>query len=279
MIYLIISIIILFLGFVFVAFEISYLSLSYPKIYKITNKKIYLENPAGVLFTILLGVNLFSISYAILNFRFFNNFLDEEVSAVISGIFSTIIFVLISEYIPRLVSRANPEFILRIFDVFIFISYYLFYPINFLFKKFSPKKPEDIINFYLDELERAKFINHYEKLTIKRILKFLDMPIKNIVQPYENFEITNLESFQIKQSYKSYIIIFKENERIIGYIYKKDILKLDELDLKDLLRKPIFLNENTTIYEAIKIMKENKTNIIFTNEGIITIDDMWKLTK
>ncbi|MEO0203292.1 MAG: CNNM domain-containing protein, partial [candidate division WOR-3 bacterium] len=137
--YIVLSIIILVLGFSFVAFEIAYLSLSYPNIYKITKKKFYIENPAGILFTILLGVNLLAISYAILNFNFFKTFLPESISAIISGIISTLVFVIVSEYVPRIIARAKPESVLKLFSRIITISYYLMYPINLILKEFSFK--------------------------------------------------------------------------------------------------------------------------------------------
>lgn len=73
--YIFFSIVILFLGFGFIAFEIAYLSVPYPIIFKSTNRKELIENPVGILFTILFGVNVLSIVYAILSFRFFKKFL------------------------------------------------------------------------------------------------------------------------------------------------------------------------------------------------------------
>ncbi|MEO0197826.1 MAG: CNNM domain-containing protein [candidate division WOR-3 bacterium] len=275
-IYIILSFVVLFLGFSFVAFEIAYLSLSYPTIYKLTKRKFYIENPAGILFTILLGVNLFAISYAILNFNFFKTFLPEHLSALISGIISTIVFVLISEYVPRLVARSNPEIILKLFSSIITISYYLIFPINLILKAFSPKKPEDILKFYLDELERAKFINQNEKIILNKSLNYLEQPIVKFVRAFSEFEIFDYEKIKTISSPKSYLILVRKNNQIVGYIYKKDLLKLDEMDVEDIIREPIFLDENVPIYDAILEMKRRKVNVIFTKNGILTIEDIWK---
>lgn len=264
------------LGFSFVAFEIAYLSSTYPIIFKVTKNKIFIENPAGILFTILLGVNLLAISYTIISFEFFKKIMPLESAIFFSGVFSTANFVFFSEYIPRFFARRYPELVLRHFKSLISVSYYIFYPINYIIGKLLPRKPERILEFYLNELERSKIIDSLQKSLIQRSMKFMDMPTSLVVTPYNEFDIIDLEKFQIRSNYKSDIIIVKKDNEILGYIYKKDILKLREMDLTDITRKPIFLEKNKSIYDAINLMKEKKTSVIFTDEGIITIENIWK---
>ncbi len=272
-VYLLLSFAILFLGFSFVAFEIAYLSVAYPTIYKLTKKKFYIENPAGVLFTILLGVNLFAISYAILNFKFFSSFLSEKTSAILGGIISTIVFVIVSEYLPRLIARRKPDHIIKFFEIFITISYYLFFPINIFLKKLSPRKVEDMLNFYLSELERIGSINPEQKDKLKSMLNYLEMPISNITKSFSEFDVIDIGNFSLRD-FKSYIILVRSNGEIFGYVYRKDLLKLDDIDFESIIREPLFLDEKTTIYNAIREMKKHKKNVIFTKNGILTIEDV-----
>ncbi|MCS7245428.1 MAG: CNNM domain-containing protein [candidate division WOR-3 bacterium] len=273
--YILISSIILILGFSFVAFEIAYLSCTYPIIFENTKNKIFIENPAGILFTILLGVNLLAISYAIISFEFFKKILPLESAIVFSGIFSTVNFVFFSEYIPRFFARRHPEIILRYFKGLISLSYYIVYPINYLIGKLLPRKPEGILEFYLDELERSKIIDSSQKSLIQKSMKLIDMPASLVVKPYSEFDIIDIEKFKLT-NYKSDIIVIKKENDILGFIYKKDLLKLEDMDLKDIIRKPVFLEKNKSIYDAINLMKERKTSVIFTNEGILTIEDIWE---
>jgi CBS domain containing-hemolysin-like protein len=276
MIFIILSIIILFLGFGFIAFEIAYLSVSYPIIFKSTNRKEFIENPVGILFTILFGVNVLSIVYAIISFRFFKEFFNEDLSIVFGGIFSTITFVLFSEFAPRIISRLNPSIILRIFKWQILLTYYLILPINLILKFFSPKNPEEIIKLYLDELERKQIVDKFEKEVIKRIFDYLKMEVKNFVRKFEDFDIVSLNELENIRNFKSDIIIVKDGEKILGYIYKKQLLKIDEIEIYDLINKPVFMSDNSKLEDVIKEMKNKRVSVIFTESGIITLEDVWK---
>ncbi len=274
--YIFFFIIILFLGFGFIAFEIAYLSVSYPIILKSTNRKEFVENPVGILFTILFGVNVLSIAYAVLSFKFFKTFLSEDLAIVFGGIFSTITFVLFSEYAPRIISRLNPSIVLIIFKWQIIFTYYLIFPINLILKFFSPKKPEEIIKLYLDELERKQIVNKSEKEIIVKIFDYLGMEVKNFVRKFEEFDIISLSELENRRDFKSDIIIVKDGEKILGYIYKKHVLKIDEMEISDLINKPVFVSNNLSVEDVIKEMKRRRVGVVFTENGIITLEDVWK---
>jgi len=274
--YIFFSIVILFLGFGFIAFEIAYLSVPYPIIFKSTNRKELIENPVGILFTILFGVNVLSIVYAILSFRFFKEFFNEDLAIVFGGVFSTITFVLFSEFAPRIISRLNPSIILRIFKWQIIFTYYLLLPINLILKFFSPKDPEEIIKLYLDELERKQILNKFEKEIVRKIFDYLKMEVKNFVRKFEEFDIVFLSELENKRNFKSDIVIVKDGEKILGYIYKKQVLKIDEMEIFDLINKPVFMSNNSKIEDVIKEMKNKRVSVVFTETGIITLEDVWK---
>ena len=276
MFYILSALVILFLGFSFIAFEIAYLSVSYPIILKSTNRKEFIENPVGILFTILFGVNVLSIIYAILSFKFFRNFFNENLAITIGGIFSTITFVLFSEFAPRIISRLNPSIILRIFKWQIISTYYLILPINLILKFFSPKKAEEIIKLYLDELERKQILNKFEKEIVRKIFDYLEMEVKNFVRKFEEFDVVSLSELENKRNFKSDIVIVKDGEKILGYIYKKQILKIEEMEIFDLINKPVFVNDNSKVEDVIKEMKRKKVSVIFTQSGIITLEDIWR---
>lgn len=276
MFYILSAFVILFLGFSFIAFEIAYLSVSYPIIFKSTNRKEFIENPVGILFTILFGVNVLSIIYAILSFKFFRNFFNENLAITIGGIFSTITFVLFSEFAPRIISRLNPSIILRIFKWQIISTYYLILPINLILKFFSPKKAEEIIKLYLDELERKQILNKFEKEVVRKIFDYLEMEVKNFVRKFEEFDVVSLSELENKRNFKSDIVIVKDGEKILGYIHKKQILKIEEMEIFDLINKPVFVNDNSKVEDVIKEMKRKKVSVIFTQSGIITLEDIWR---
>ena len=276
MFYILSAFVILFLGFSFIAFEIAYLSVSYPIIFKSTNRREFIENPVGILFTILFGVNVLSIIYAILSFKFFRNFFNENLAITIGGIFSTITFVLFSEFAPRIISRLNPSIILRIFKWQIISTYYLILPINLILKFFSPKKAEEIIKLYLDELERKQIVNKFEKEIVRKIFDYLEMEVKNFVRKFEEFDVVSLSELENKRNFKSDIVIVKDGEKILGYIHKKQILKIEEMEIFDLINKPVFVNDNSKVEDVIKEMKRKKVSVIFTQSGIITLEDIWR---
>jgi len=274
--YIIFSIIILFLGFGFIAFEIAYLSVSYPMIFKSTNRNEFIGNPVGILFTILFGVNVLSIVYAITSFKFFKEFFNENLAIVFGGIFSTITFVLFSEYTPRIISRLNPTIVLRTFKWQILFTYYLIFPINVILKFFSTKDIEEIIKLYLDDLERRQVLDKFEKEIVRKIFDYLKMEVKNFVRKFEEFDIISLNELENRRNFKSDIIIVKDGEKILGYLYKKQFLKIDEMEIFDLINKPVFMSNNSKIEDVIKEMKNKRVSVIFTESGIVTLEDIWR---
>jgi CBS domain containing-hemolysin-like protein len=62
----------------------------------------------------------------------------------------------------------------------------------------------------------------------------------------------------------------------LGYIHKKQILKIEEMEIFDLINKPVFVNDNSKVEDVIKEMKRKKVSVIFTQSGIITLEDIWR---
>jgi CBS domain containing-hemolysin-like protein len=129
---------------------------------------------------------------------------------------------------------------------------------------------------YLDELERKQILNKFEKEVVRKIFDYLEMEVKNFVRKFEEFDVVSLSELENKRNFKSDIVIVKDGEKILGYIHKKQILKIEEMEIFDLINKPVFVNDNSKVEDVIKEMKRKKVSVIFTQSGIITLEDIWR---
>ena len=117
---------------------------------------------------------------------------------------------------------------------------------------------------------------NYESKMIQRVFHLNDILVKEIMIPRTEilaFDIDTIQS-ELEQAFRNSkvnrIPVYEKTlDKIIGVVYAKDLigLKEDDYSLKDLMREPIFIKETLTIYEAFKILRDNKmTTAIVTDE-------------
>ena len=98
----------------------------------------FVSNPSKFISTTLVGTNIGLVLYG-MNMA---DFLDPKLSGLlpalsqnrflllfISSLLSTLVVLVVGEFIPKVLFRLNPDFLLRLFIVPFLLFYYLFWPI------------------------------------------------------------------------------------------------------------------------------------------------------
>lgn len=272
------------------------------------------DSPSKLIATLLLGNNIALVFYgfAVANVldqplrQFFGSLSTNELLILfIQTILSTILILIVAEFLPKVIFRKNPNQILMVLAIPLFIIYYLFLPfialINLIMKglfrlffKFRLKDEEYILspielNDFVQELthsEEESVLGEQEKMLFKNAIEFRNVKIRECTIP--RTEIAALEINEdiaevqkaLTETGHSKIMVYKENiDNIIGYVHAFDIFSKPE-NIQSILREtPIIPESMLANYVLSLFIKQNKSIAVVVDEfggtsGIVTLEDI-----
>ncbi len=271
----------------------------------------YIKNPSRFLSTILVGNNIAIVVYGIfiglllhkpLEQIFHNNF--EILQLLVLTIISTIIVLITAEYLPKVLFRINPDYILSLLIYPFQIIYYLLLPISWLVEKISKfilekllkkeYKPTDYVFSKIDldhfvtagELSTNEDEHEIDTTMFKNALGFGHLKVRDCMQPRtEIIAVDEHESIEkLMDTFLTHglskILIFREDiDQIIGYVHQIDMFK-NPKDIQSILMKIPVTNESKLASNMLKeLIAERKSIAVVVDEfgitaGIITIEDI-----
>lgn len=272
----------------------------------------FLSKQQGMLLAaILLGNNLCLVLYGI--------FIPDLLSPLFAGmptgytllalqsIVSTVIILILAEYLPKSVFQSRPHTMLHRFAIFAWIFYVLLWPFTYIlvrmsngilrlmFKKKDTDNEENILftrhdlaQFFKDKYENssaaAREENEIEifknaiQMETRRLREFI-IPRTEIIALPVTAEIQELKKL-FEESNLSKILIYKDTiDNILGYVHIYDLINSPK-DITSILRPIRFVPESMTASEVMRLMtKENRSILAVYDEfgavaGIITIEDV-----
>lgn len=279
---------------------------------KIVSK--FVNSPSKFIATILIGVNVSLVFYG----NFMTELLEPKLEAILPVQFhgefsmlilitvtSTIILLVIAEFLPKVLFRINPNQTLNFFAIIIYPFYILFYPLV-VFILFITNKLLQL--FFNVELAKATTnfgridLDHYlteistkndqdaelssEIQMFQNVLDFESVKVRECMIPrieIEALSITDsVESLRAKfiQTGLSRILIFKESiDHIIGYAHSFDMFKNPKTIQAILL--PISIIPETMLANKLltQFMQQKRSISLVVDEhgltsGIVTIEDV-----
>ncbi len=272
------------------------------------------NSPSKLIATLLLGNNVALVFYgfAISNVltkpfqEFFGELNRNELLILfIQTIVSTVLILIVAEFLPKIIFRKNPNRILIVLAVPLFVIYYLFSPIvmlvnwiaKFLFRIFfhlrikdeeislSPMELNDFIQEISDNKEE-RGIGEQEKVFFKNAIEFRSIKIRECMVPRTEISalalresVEDLRKVLIKSGH-SKILVYEENiDNIIGYVHAFDLFS-NPTDIKSILRQtPIFPESMLANHVLTYFIKHNKSIALVVDEfggtsGIVTMEDI-----
>ena len=150
---------------------------------------------------------------------------------------------------------------------------------------------EEELDMIIDESYKCGVLNETESFLLKNSLKFTDLTAKQVMVPRCNIVALSVDINQeeyakivLENQYTRYPVYSEKFDNIIGILHVKDLysckLKNEEIQIKDILRPPLFVTETATTDSLLKDYKKNKTEIAVVIDefggvsGIVTLEDV-----
>lgn len=272
---------------------------------------LFVSNSGMYITTILVGNNVVMVIYGI----FMSDLLGQQlaflnlsvgVELLVVTVISTLIILVVAEFLPKTVFRLRSNLFLRIFAVPVFIFYLLFFPLSYfsvwlggillrLFtgKKLGQKEPNrafgkiDLNNLIEEgELKREEEEEVHEIKLFRNALDFSEVKLRECIVPRPDVialpidsSIGELTQLFIKTGL-SRILIYKESiDDIIGYVHLSSLFH-NPPTIAKVLNKVLIVPETMSAQKLLNLFfKDQKSVAVVVDEfgitaGIVTIEDI-----
>lgn len=272
---------------------------------------LFVSNSGMYITTILLGNNIVMVIYGIL----MSDYLDPGLSGIglslglrmfLVTFISTLIMLVVAEFLPKVVFRLRPNLFLKIFAIPVFLFYILFFPITYFSvwlgglilrlltgKRMEPREEDkafgkvDLSNL-LEEGEAAGSLNEDEH-DIKLFRNALDLseiklrecivPRTDLVALPIDSSLEELRDLFVKTGF-SRILIYRESiDNVIGYVHSSSLFHHPETVAKA-VSKILIVPETMPALRLLNVFtKEQKSVAIVVDEfgitaGMVTLEDI-----
>ena len=236
-----------------------------------------------------------------------NNGWGSGVEAILSTVVMGILFYIVSDTIPKVISKSVPDQLAIVLCYPILILQYILFPISFLFrlllkgihKMFHLKdenllSKEDIMKTVDDavnhedmliedeeeEEEPEKLFESDEKVLLNHVFSFDERKISSVYTPLDkvfSFDINGLTAEKINEklitcSYSRIPVYDEEKDNIIGIlvlrVYFEEYVLDPHLSIPSILEKVIYVSPNDKLDEAFERLNANKVHM-----GIVKDND------
>jgi len=261
--------------------------------------------------TILVGNNVVMVIYGI----FMSDYLDPKlewlgvslgVRMFLVTLVSTLIMLLVAEFLPKVIFRLRPNLCLRIFAVPVFIFYVLFFPISsftvwlggsilklFTGVKLSRKEGDRAfgkidLNNLIEEGEVAGEENEdeHEIKLFRNALDFSEVKLRECIVPRTDIVAMSVDGTleELRQLFintgLSRILIYKESvDNIIGYVHSSTLFHHPE-NVEKALSCVLIVPETMSALHLLNLFtKGQKSVAVVVDEfgitaGMVTIEDI-----
>jgi CBS domain containing-hemolysin-like protein len=274
---------------------------------------LFYRRPGQYIATLLVGNNIalvvYSLAFTTLVNPFFTGLhINESLDLILQTILSTLLILIVAEFIPKIIFRLNPNTALNFLSLPVAFFYFLFYPITkfsiglsklvlkYLFKVKIVQKEEDRVfgrvdlNNLFSEIEGKNSTSNRkidsEIKLFQNALDFSRLKIRDCMIPRTDIVMLEVseEMDVLRQKFVetglSKIMIYQDNsDNIIGYVHSSDLFN-NPLSIQACLRKISFVPETMEANKLLSILlHEHKSAAIVVDEfggtaGMITTEDI-----
>ncbi len=309
-------------SFLFSGIEIAFISANKLKIEldrknKLTSGRIlsfFTRHPSDFVSTILVGNNialvLYGMAMAALLEPFLLNLLpgalrNDSVVMILQTLVSTLIILLLAEFLPKTLFRLNPDRLISVFSMPLIIVFYLLYPLQFLFVKgsqllirwvFKIRFTENAHHFghvdldhFLDGYEPAE--EAQENITseiqmIQNVIDFKNLKVRDCMIPRNeitalaiNDSLEELREAFISTGHSKVLIYQDTIDNIIGYVHSYDLFRRPK-SIRSILITILICPETMPARDLLKqFIQSRKHAAVVLDEfggtsGMITLEDL-----
>lgn len=264
-----------------------------------------IDNFDKALTAILIGNNVVNILSASLATVMFTKYFGAG-SVGMATLVMTVLVLLFGEIIPKSLASENAEKMTLFMSPILSAFMSILKPVIFLISKLKngvtklfgtnkeePSVTEEELKYIIDEIEGEGVLEEQESDLVRSALDFDEITINEILIPRVNVTAIDIESDfeQIKNTFLneqySRFPIYKDSvDNIIGILHQSDFFKVyfnnttDNIDIKAILKKPIYIPEHQKISVTLNLMQKQKVHMAVVIDeyggtmGIVTLEDI-----
>lgn len=272
----------------------------------------FLRNPNNFISTMLVGNNIALVIYGILMAKIIEQQLlaglipNDFVKALVQTIVSTLIILVTGEFLPKTLFKINPNLMLQIFALPLFVCYVVLFPfsklasgISFLFlrmigvkvneeaqaKAFTKVDLDYFIQTSIENAEVPEEVNTEVKI-FQNALDFSNIKIRDCIVPRTEVvaveKETSLEELKNRfvESGISKIIVYEGNiDNVVGYIHTTEMFR-NPKDWRTHIKEVPIVPETMSAHKLMKLfMQQKKTIAVVVDEfggtaGIVSLEDL-----
>lgn len=270
------------------------------------------RSPGQYIATMLVGNNIalvvYSLAFAqVLNQYMAGSHINETSRLLIQTMISTLLILIMAEFLPKAIFRVNPNLALNILSIPVAFFYFLFYPLTriaimmakFLLKHLfnadiGSKQEQRVfgkidLNNFIGVVEHGGETQHEidsEIKLFKNALEFSKVRVRDCMVQRPDMElledtsdIASLRQKFIETGYSKILIYKDQIDNIIGYVHSSDLFHNPE-SIESCLRKVSFVPETMEAKKLLAtLLREHKSTAVVVDEfggtaGMITTEDI-----
>jgi len=262
------------------------------------------EHYEKALITILVGNNLVNIASTTLCAYMLSTIIANATLAnLVNTIGMTLIVLICGEITPKCIAKQNPEKTALRYANLLFFLMKVMTPLTFLFQKLQncllkkaksgqklPTVTETELESIIDTMQEEGVIDKQNAELFQGVFDLGEKTAYDVMTPRvdviavdENDNLDKIKEVFIDTQYSRMPVYAEDIDHIVGILSQKDfftaLLRKDKVDVKNIMVKPMFLNENMKLDDVIrKMQKEKKHMAVISDEhggtsGIITLED------
>lgn len=273
---------------------------------------VFFKNPNNFISTMLVGNNIALVIYGILMAQIIGDNLlsgfitNHFVMVLVQTVISTLIILVTGEFLPKTLFKINPNLVLNVCAVPLFICYVILYPISkfssgvsFLFlrlfgvkvtrdasaKAFTKVDLDYFVQSSIDNADSREELDAEVKI-FQNALDFSSIKIRDCIVPRTEVVAvdltTSLEELKSRfiESGISKIIVYDGNiDNVVGYIHSSEMFR-DPKDWRDNVKEVPIVPETMAAHKLMKLfMQQKKTIAVVVDEfggtsGIVSLEDL-----
>ncbi|MCF8347594.1 MAG: hemolysin family protein [Bacteroidales bacterium] len=274
----------------------------------------FYNHPSRFIGALLLGNNAALVVYGIATARYLEPLLysylpvyfqSDFVILVLQTLLSTLLILVVAEFIPKVLFRINPNAILKVFSLPVWIFYYLFYPLilvyiglselllKYVFRLKLSSEPYQFTAIDLEEFvkestsreEKPEELNQ-EIQMIQNAIDFKHIKLRECMIPRPEIEALEInEDVEVLRNYltetgHSKIMIFEKTiDQIVGYAHAYDMFS-NPATIRQIVRPVELVPETMSARDMLQgFIKNHKSVAVVVDEfggtsGIVTMEDI-----
>ena len=273
---------------------------------------LFFRNPNDFISTMLVGNNIALVIYGILMAQIIGDNLlagwitNHFVMVLIQTVISTLIILVTGEFLPKTLFKINPNLVLNVCALPLFICYIILYPISkfssgvsYLFlrlfgmkvnkeasaKAFGKVDLDYFVQSSIDNAESEETLDTEVKI-FQNALDFSTVKIRDCIVPRTEVVAvaldTSLEELKNRfvESGISKIIVYDGNiDNVVGYIHSSEMFR-NPKDWRDHVKEVPIVPETMAAHKLMKLfMQQKKTIAVVVDEfggtsGIVSLEDL-----